>query len=128
VRFWTVGLLFVAGVTCSFYEVAHSGRLHSSSHTHTAKQIELMMKLNTFEPAKSMPEPVPIDEKHPFVALEDSNSSSSIPTKQYVANLPERKEWQKKLPTQDVAAVFKAPGKMWSVAAMLAILALSLLY
>ena len=73
-------------------------------------KIELMMKLNSFAPADEMPEPVPIDENHPFVApgSDDSDGdTNSIPAeRQYVAHLPERKEWQEQLPTQDAANVF----------------------
>jgi len=76
------------------------------------RMIELMMQLNAFAPASEMPEPLPIDEHHPFVApvvdSEQASSERGIPVqRQYVANLPERKEWQKPLPTQEVAAVFQ---------------------
>lgn len=74
-------------------------------------KIELMMKLNSFQPAEEMPEPIPIDENHPFVAPvgddETEEGSTIVPAqKQYVAHLPERKEWQTQLPTQDAADVF----------------------
>jgi hypothetical protein len=72
------------------------------------KMIETMMKLNTFQHAAVMPPEIPINEDHPFVLPTDtSNDSSTVKTRQYVATLPERKEWQKQLPTQDAASVFK---------------------
>lgn len=71
-----------------------------------------MMKLNSFDHALNMPEPVPVDEHHPFVEPADDNDNASVvPTKQYVAQLPERKEWQSPLPTQDVASVFREETK-----------------
>ena len=78
------------------------------------QMIELMMKLNSFEHALNMPQQTPVDEHHPFVrpvADNDKNSGrddSVVPTeRQYVAHLPERKEWQKQLPTQEAAQVFR---------------------
>lgn len=62
-----------------------------------------MMKLNSFEHALNMPEPVPVDEQHPFV----QPASEGERPKQYVAHLPERKEWQKQLPAQDFSEVFR---------------------
>jgi hypothetical protein len=67
--------------------------------------IEQMMKLNAFEHALQMPEPVPLDENHPFV--EPVGDAADGPPKQYVAHLPERKEWQPPLPPQDASAVFR---------------------
>lgn len=81
------------------------------------QMIELMMKLNTFEHASTMPPEIPYNENHPFVIPKEMDNSPtndeydannvSIPTRQYVAKLPERKEWQKKVPTQDAASVFQ---------------------
>jgi len=72
------------------------------------KMIELMMKLNTFEHALNMPEPMPVDENHPFV----EPAEVGIPAeRQYVANLPERKEWQPQLPPQDPTEVFQEVKK-----------------
>jgi hypothetical protein len=66
-----------------------------------------MMKLNSFEPVQDMPEPIPVDEHHPFVSNTVDDDASGIPTqRQYVAHLPERKEWQPPLPTQDAESVF----------------------
>ena len=70
------------------------------------KMIGLMMKLNSFEHAMDMPETTPVDENHPFVEPGDS-----LPQRQYVANLPERKEWQDQLPPQDPKDVFTPFGK-----------------
>ena len=87
------------------------------------QMIELMMKLNSFEHALNMPQQPPVDEHHPFVRPADNigdedASSSVVPTeRQYVAHLPERKEWQKQLPTQEASQVFRpadeANGKRW---------------
>ena len=64
-----------------------------------------MMKLNSFQPAEEMPEPVPIDDNHPFVT--PGSETDGMPgERQYVAHLPERKEWQTQVPTQDAANVF----------------------
>ena len=54
-----------------------------------------------------MPATVPVDENHPFVEPADGEETeTTVPAKQYVANLPERKEWQSQLPTQDAENVF----------------------
>ena len=71
------------------------------------QMIELMMRLNTFEHASNMPEERPIDETHPFVIPATEEDEDAIPKKQYVAHLPERKDWQPQLPTQDAANVFQ---------------------
>ena len=75
------------------------------------QMIELLMQLNTFEPAKNMPLERPIDETHPFVMPEtgydDDDEQQPIPTRQYVAHLPERKEWQTPIPTQDATNIFQ---------------------
>ena len=73
-----------------------------------------MMKLNSFEHALNMPEQPPVDENHPFVRPADPNNTDdarTVPERQYVAHLPERKEWQQQLPTQDAAQVFKPVGE-----------------
>ena len=75
------------------------------------QMIELLMQLNTFEPVQNMPAERPIDETHPFVLPDTTGAASSnqepIRTKQYVAHLPERKEWQAPIPTQDAANIFQ---------------------
>ena len=68
--------------------------------------IELMMKLNSFDTAANMPEERPLDASHPFVEPAGA-AQGAIPQRQYVANLPERKEWQSPLPTQDAEQVFR---------------------
>eukprot|EP00977_Amphora_coffeiformis_P023085 scaffold12163_cov176-Amphora_coffeaeformis.AAC.24 len=77
------------------------------------QMIELMMKLNSFEHALNMPEQPPIDERHPFVrpVVEGNEDAQAVPERQYVAHLPERKEWQKQLPTQEASEVFKPANK-----------------
>jgi hypothetical protein len=69
--------------------------------------IQLMMKLNSFEPASNMPEERPIDETHPFVAPGKGEPGEEVALKQYVAKLPERKEWQPKLPAPELKDVLK---------------------
>ena len=90
------------------------------------QMIELLMQLNTFEPVQNMPAERPIDQTHPFVRPDDgavtkddttisattttnhnNNNNQTIPTKQYVAHIPERKEWQTPTPTQDAAKIFQ---------------------
>ncbi|GKY96703.1 hypothetical protein MPSEU_000629800 [Mayamaea pseudoterrestris] len=77
---------------------------------HQEKMIETMMRLNEFQHAAYLPETIPVDEKHPFaVPGSDSGESATVSTKpkQYVAHLPERKEWQSPLPLQDAGQVFR---------------------
>jgi Protein of unknown function (DUF3767) len=90
------------------------------------QMIGLLMQLNTFEPVQNMPAERPIDATHPFVTpdsiqSDDSNqnnpvdpsntttttTSSTVPTKQYIAHIPERKEWQTPIPTQDASTIFQ---------------------
>jgi hypothetical protein len=83
------------------------------------KMINLMMELNSFVPATEMPDPIPIDHNHPFVepidhsaaATTSSNPDMShhiVPAqRQYVAHIPERKEWQTPIPTQDAGSMFR---------------------
>lgn len=71
--------------------------------------IELMMQYNAIEPASSMPEQIPVDANHPFVepAVQPDAPDAVPADKLYVAKLPERKEWQTQLPTQDAEDVFE---------------------
>jgi len=72
------------------------------------------MKLNSFEHALNMPQSVPVDERHPFLLDQNAveEETSAVPSKQYVAHLPERKEWQAQLPPQqDAARVFRPVGE-----------------
>ena len=74
------------------------------------EMIELLMQLNTFEHAQNMPAERPIDATHPFMMpndAEDGSDGTSVSTKQYVARIPERKEWQTPVPTQDAADIFQ---------------------
>lgn len=71
------------------------------------EMIELMMKLNSFEHALNMPQQPPVDENHPFVRPVEGDAEAVPAERQYVAHLPERKEWQKQLPTQDASQVFQ---------------------
>jgi hypothetical protein len=74
------------------------------------RMIQLMMKLNSFEPATNMPEERPVDETHPFVAP-GKGEDGEEGLKQYVAKLPERKEWQPKLPAPDLKDIIKPVNK-----------------
>ena len=72
------------------------------------QMIEVMMRHNEFDHAVNMPETVSVDDAdNPF--LGETSRPSAAPA-QYVVNLPERKEWQPPLPTQDAADVFKPVG------------------
>lgn len=81
------------------------------------QMIEVMMKFNAFDHASAMPAEIPINEDHPFVRPVDNNNDESdennnltteiLKPKRYVAMIPERKEWQKQLPTQDASDIFK---------------------
>jgi hypothetical protein len=86
---------------------------------HQEKMIELMMRMNAFEHASDMPAQTPVNERHPFVVpaatggggtAATAGDGAVIPERQYVANLPERKEWQPQLPTRDAASVFQPAG------------------
>ena len=68
--------------------------------------IEMLMKYNEFLTADQMPEQVPIDDDHPFVQSA-REGSPGLPEQQYIVNMPERKEWQPPLPTQDAGDVFQ---------------------
>ena len=85
------------------------------------RTIELLMKQNQFLSASEMPEEIPID-NHPFVrpVTEEKNGSETtrtttrrgLPERQYVVNLPERKEWQPPIPTRDASEVFQPQDTM----------------
>ena len=92
--------------------------------------IEVMMRANDFQEAKEMPPQAPAGKDHPFLdpvtaaiadadatAIHDFDTSSSsyasdtgrsstIADKEFVAHLPERKEWQTQVPQQDAKDVF----------------------
>lgn len=74
------------------------------------QMIELMMRLNTFDHAGEMPEERPFDASHPFLIPNDNNNDDAanvVVDQQYVAHLPERKDWQSPLPSQDATEIFK---------------------
>jgi hypothetical protein len=71
------------------------------------RMIELMMQLNSFDHALNMPQQPPVDEIHPFVRPEGEEDTAAVPARQYVAHLPERKEWQSQVPTQEASQVFR---------------------
>jgi len=96
-----------AGFATTFVVYLGSYYFCAKRRDYQEQMIELMMRLNTFEPATSMPEERPLDETHPFVEPASQQGGSGIPERQFVANLPERKEWQSPLPTQDADRVFQ---------------------
>lgn len=61
-----------------------------------------MMKANDFQEASEMPEEIPAGDNHPFL----EPSADGLEQKEFVAHLPERKEWQKQVPQQDAKDVF----------------------
>jgi hypothetical protein len=96
-----VGFVTMMGVYVGSYYFCVKRRDHEEH------MIQLMMKLNSFEPASIMPEERPIDETHPFVAPGKGEKGDVLAQKQYVVNLPERKEWQPKLPAPELKDVLK---------------------
>mmetsp|Transcript_41213 Transcript_41213/g.46836 ORF Transcript_41213/g.46836 Transcript_41213/m.46836 type:complete len:171 (+) Transcript_41213:118-630(+) len=68
------------------------------------KLIELMMKANEFQEVENMPEEVPVGKDHPFL---EPAAVEGVKNKEYVAHLPDRKEWQTQVPQQDAKDVFK---------------------
>lgn len=64
----------------------------------------MMMRANDFQNVEEMPEPVP-QEEHPFLNVNDQDGG--IKNKEFVANLKEKKEWQKQLPMKDADEVFQ---------------------
>jgi hypothetical protein len=70
------------------------------------RMIELMMKANDFSSAEEMPEEPKIGQDHPFL-----EERGNLETKEYVAHLPERKEWQTQVPQQDAKDVFQEKKK-----------------
>jgi hypothetical protein len=63
----------------------------------------MMMRANDFQNVEEMPEPIP-HEEHPFLNADDGNG---IKDKEFVANLKEKKEWQKQTPMKDADEVFR---------------------
>ena len=101
-----------AGFATALLVMTGSYVLCARRRDHQEQMIELLMRLNSFEPAQTMPEERPVDDgTHPFVEPAASgvhDEEGGIPERQFVANLPERKEWQEQLPTaQDAEQVFR---------------------
>lgn len=71
------------------------------------RMIEVLMRLNEFQPADEMPETETIDANHPFMEMSDDNTAAGKNRIQYTAQLPDRKEWQAPVPTQDAKDVFQ---------------------
>ena len=61
-----------------------------------------MMKANDFQEATDMPEEIPAGENHPFLEPADAG----LKNREYVAHLPERKEWQTPVQQQDAKDIF----------------------
>jgi Protein of unknown function (DUF3767) len=78
---------------------------------HQEKMVGLLMQLNQFEHASEMPEPLPIDEHHPFVrpvSKGDTSVTYVLPGERlYEGNLPEPKEWQAPIKGQEMRDVLK---------------------
>mmetsp|Transcript_2874 Transcript_2874/g.6601 ORF Transcript_2874/g.6601 Transcript_2874/m.6601 type:complete len:176 (+) Transcript_2874:134-661(+) len=74
--------------------------------------IEMMMRANDFRHEEAMPEPVPMGE-HPFMEEATEAEAEKRLRKEFVAELKERKEWQKAPPMEDrdPSKVFKEIGK-----------------
>ena len=67
---------------------------------HKEEVIELLMKAQQFEEARNMP---PEPEDHPFL---DSRTADEAGPREYRGMLPDRKDWQEPLGTQDAKDVF----------------------
>jgi hypothetical protein len=67
--------------------------------------IELMMKANDFQEADQMPPEIPAGPDHPFLDPA-SGDAAAVADQEYMAHLPERKEWQTQVPQQDAKDVF----------------------
>lgn len=61
-----------------------------------------MMRANAFQNVEEMPEPIP-QEQHPFL----NDDEEGIRRKEFVANLKDKKEWQKQTPMGDANEVFQ---------------------
>ena len=79
---------------------------------HQEKMVNLMMKMNQFDRAADMPDEIPVNDEHPFVRpVVGGAEEDALVERQYVAELPERREWQKQIPQQDAAEVFRDKKK-----------------
>ncbi len=86
-----------------------------------------MMAVNDFAPVDDMPEPVPMDEDHPFVDVKDKGVAGGGSggaggelggedddrdlQKKFLARMKEKKEWQEPQVIQDADEVFKEVKK-----------------
>ncbi len=86
---------------------------------HQEHVIELMMAVNDFRPGDEMPETIPLDTDHPFLAVREKSVDGEKNgdgerddlQKEFVARLKEKKEWQEPYHTQDAQDVFKEVKK-----------------
>lgn len=99
--FFSINVAFATSllVTAPSYYFCYRRREHKEA------TIEMMMKANDFQNVQEMPEPIP-QEEHPFLN-EVSDDDSAIKSKEFVANLKEKKEWQKQTPIKDADEVFR---------------------
>ena len=67
--------------------------------------IEVMMRANDFQEADQMPAEIPAGPDHPFLDPV-SGDTAAVADQEYMAHLPERKEWQTQVPQQDAKDVF----------------------
>lgn len=77
-----------------------------------------MMTANDILPGQEMPEPVPVDEDHPFLSARGGETDPSTGEKstgdmqkEFVARLKEKKEWQVPHRTEDAGDVFREVPK-----------------
>lgn len=105
--------IFAANVGFTSFFVVYLGSYYFGVKRRDYQQqmIELMMKVNSFEHALNMPEQMPMDEHHPFVEPDVSGKGEVSAESQYVANIPERKEWQPSTPARDASEVFRPSEK-----------------
>mmetsp|Transcript_12796 Transcript_12796/g.24016 ORF Transcript_12796/g.24016 Transcript_12796/m.24016 type:complete len:169 (-) Transcript_12796:274-780(-) len=98
--FFSINVAFATSllVTAPSYYFCYKRREHKEA------TIEMMMRANDFQNVEEMPEPVP-QEEHPFLNVNDQDGG--IKNKEFVANLKEKKEWQKQLPMKDADEVFQ---------------------
>mmetsp|Transcript_7673 Transcript_7673/g.8773 ORF Transcript_7673/g.8773 Transcript_7673/m.8773 type:complete len:172 (+) Transcript_7673:169-684(+) len=101
--FFAINVAFATSllVTAPSYYFCYRKREHKEA------TIQMMMQANDFQHHDEMPEPVPVSD-HPFLDNEDNKDGLQ---KEFSAKLKEKKEWQKRDETKDVADVFQEVKK-----------------
>ena len=80
---------------------------------HKEEVISYMMQAQQIEEAHLMPPEPPLDQ-HPFLSPDDkgiTDEHGAIGPREYLGVLPQRKQWQEPLGTQDAKNVFKEVKK-----------------